>query len=52
MTASPKALGSGSASPLVVAEDRQEALVGLFLRQMSQLGSLGKCVKRLCSAEG
>ena len=50
--ASPKALGSGSASPLGAVEDRQGALVGLFLRQISQFGSLGKCVKRLCSADG
>ena len=52
MIASPNALGSGSASPLGAVEDLQEALVGLFLRQISQFGSLGKCVKRLCSAEG
>ena len=52
MIASPNALGSGSASPLGAVEDRQGALVGLFLRQISQFGSFGKCVKRLCSAEG
>ena len=52
MMASPKALGSGNASPLGSADDRHAARVGLFLRQISQFGSLGKCVKRLCSAEG